>query len=103
MHEDTLPVLRSPGWGSCKSSGPTMTTAFPWLQGLNATFAYWQISQEKFLLAENRQTRVAVLAQILLLHKPGAGATLAFTMTWHKTQTTGEPLPSSHATAVSEP
>lgn len=103
VHRDTLPVLRSPGWGTRKRSSPTTTTAFPWPQGLNAAFVYRQISQERFLLKENRQTQVSVLAQNLPLHKPGDRATLAFATTWHKTQTTGEPLPSSLATAVSEP
>lgn len=91
VHRDTQPVPRSSDWRSRKQSSPTTTAVFPWLQGLNATFAYWQITQEKIFLEENQQTWVSALAQILLLQKPGAGATLAFAVTWLKTQTTGEP------------
>lgn len=98
VHGDTQPVPRSSDWRSRKQSSPTTTAAFPWLQGLNATFAYWQITQEKFFLEENQQTWVSALAQILLLQKPGAGATLAFAVTWLKTQTTGEPRHSGFGT-----
>lgn len=73
------------------------------LHRLNATFAYWPISQDKFLLKENQQVQVSVLAQIPTLHKPRAGAMLVFTTTWHKTQTTVELLTSLHTTVVSEP
>lgn len=96
-------VLRSLGCSSNKCSGSITTAAFPWLQRLNATFVYWPISQEKFLLKENQQVRVSVLAQIPLLHKPRAGAMLAFATTWHKTQTTVELLASLHTMVVSEP